>query len=326
MSSKIECLPNEIFVELFEYFNAQALFNAFYNLNSRFNNLLSSLTNVSFTILAKNANQLDHSHRFITAINKLSIGPMVNSHFDRFINVRCLNLTYVLNETLNYLQNNEILPCLEHLLIVYRVNQPSATGLHKKIFSNGFPHLISCQLLGLGLIKTADDWTQSPSLRILHIRMINLLVYKAILSACPDLYFLRLNIPKDDLSSCDVNPHLNIKQMILNIPLQYYLETDEVISNFLASTPNLEEFCIHRFICDINSILSLVEYDWLSKIIHLRLQQLHRFVFKLHFSTFVKLHKATIKSILNQIDKHFTEVHDKQYESRLVIPLTDFKL
>ncbi|UJR32272.1 hypothetical protein I4U23_019737 [Adineta vaga] len=323
MTSNIECLPNEILIDVFEYLDAQSLFNAFYKLNYRLNNLLYSLTSISLTISKKNTNRLDHFQEFFAFINKLTIEPTININFDRFIKIRCLSLTYVPNEALIQLQHIDILPCLEHLLIVYRVNQVSTPGLHQKIFSNGFSKLISCQLLGLGTMETADNWTQSPSLRILHVRTINLLVYKAILSACPNLYFLRLNIPKDNLSSLDVEPHLNIKRMILKIPLHYYLETDDMISDFLSITPNLEQFCIQRFIWDIDSILFFVDYDWLAKIIHIRLRLLRRFVFKLYFSTFIKRKKSSIKSILNRIDEHFKEIHNKQYESRLIVPLTE---
>ena len=59
---RLELLPNEIFFELFQYFDAQDLFHAFYNLNSRFNRLLQSSDHLQliYSMKQSNINQIDN--------------------------------------------------------------------------------------------------------------------------------------------------------------------------------------------------------------------------------------------------------------------------
>jgi len=44
---QLEYFPNEIFIEIFKHLDIQDLFQAFYNLNFRFNKLLHSLNHLS---------------------------------------------------------------------------------------------------------------------------------------------------------------------------------------------------------------------------------------------------------------------------------------
>jgi len=320
MISQIEFLPNEIFIEIFEYLNAQDLFRALYNLNFRFNDLIHSMKNISLTISTNNKNETDSFQLFSSYISTLTIDSKIDVSLDSFTNIRRLNLLHITDRTWAQFENTDILPLLEHLSIIYRVNQTIVPCLHQKIFSNGFPNLISCCLFSLGIIKTAEGWTQSPSLRILKVRIIDLMVYKAILLACPNLHFLQLRMPNIDVTSLHIEPHMNLKRMVLKIPYNTYPQTDDVISDLLASTPNLEQFSLYRLIWDSNNTSSLVDYDWLAAIIDFRLPLLRRFTFYLYFSILKESEGSNMKNVFNQIEEHFKRVHNNRYQSRLIIP------
>ena len=75
-----------------------------------------------------------------------------------------------------------------------------------------FSHLQSCYLSNRTIIKRIQQWMQMTSLLILEVEHINLFVYRAILSSCPNLYcFKFITFVETEIPS-DIKSHLNIKK------------------------------------------------------------------------------------------------------------------
>jgi hypothetical protein len=113
--------------------------------------------------------------------------------------------------------DNNILPYLKHLSIgnMHLLLSTDLSNICNKIFSNDFSHLQSCYLSNRTIIKSIQQWMPMPSLRVLEVGLINLFVYKAILSLCPNLYsFKFITFVETEIPS-DMKSHLNIKRLIL---------------------------------------------------------------------------------------------------------------
>ena len=142
--SRLELLPNELLIDIFEYFHPQDLFRVFYNLNIRFNILLQSLHHLSLTVSTNNCVE----DEFIPYIRTLIVNRAIDIDLNRFNQIRSLILRYPTDKLLAQLNGN-ILPHLEHLC----VNHMHISVLNlipdlcDKIFSNNFPKLKSCYLL-----------------------------------------------------------------------------------------------------------------------------------------------------------------------------------
>lgn len=266
----------------------------------RLNNLIISINNLSLSILTDDITRFQYYSSYIYS---LTIVPKIDINLKNFHNIRRLTLLNLNYQMLEQFENRNILPYLEHLFIIYRMNQSSILHLHTKIFSSAFPNLISCTLLGFGVIHTAEDWTQSPSIRILKFRFINLLVYKSILSVCPNLYFLRMSMPNVNMTPIDIKPHMNLKRLILKIPYNISSQIDNFINDLLASTTNLEELDFYRFISMNDFLTYFRDYHWLAMVINLRLGFLRRFRFHIDCSSYERSTELDLKSIWKEIEE-----------------------
>ncbi len=84
---QLEFLPNELLIDIFQYFDARDLFRAFYNLNFRFNKLLQSLNNLCFTLLISNLDDKDDYDIFSPYINILILDHQAKIHLNHFPNI-----------------------------------------------------------------------------------------------------------------------------------------------------------------------------------------------------------------------------------------------
>jgi len=131
--SGLELLPNEILIDIFQYFDAQDLFRAFNNL--------------SITFSTSDPNEINESH-----ITIITLDYEVNIDLSKFTNIRCLRLSQPTCEQLDILDSIN-LPYLEYLSLgstydCCRYSHPRYRhSFCDKIFSNDFPNLISCYLL-----------------------------------------------------------------------------------------------------------------------------------------------------------------------------------
>lgn len=120
MIASLETLPNEILLDVFRYFDAQALFEAFDGLNSRFHRLLRSFHQLKLSLLlteSKN-NLLKSTDLFPSFVHAMNVDPHVQIDFTRFGNTRCLKLDWLSSEKLQQLCSNA-LPHLERLTLMY---------------------------------------------------------------------------------------------------------------------------------------------------------------------------------------------------------------
>ncbi|CAF0837273.1 unnamed protein product [Adineta steineri] len=310
----MEYFPNEILIEIFKYFDIQELFQAFYNLNSRFNILLHSLNNLSLTLTKTNynINKIPIDCISILIINEIQI------ELDQFTHIRCLILTIPFYRQIHQLSTHTF-PYLEHLSINFLTQSfpYNIFNIYNKIFSNEFPCLQSSYLQQAEVIHRFETWTHTLSLRKLKVGKINIFTYKAILSSCSNLYYRKFikNISKGIL--LPDKTHVNLKKMIIELPLWNSYTLSEM-NNFLSYVPNLEQFSIYHaeFCADINGYLS---YDWLSSSINSYLPLLHSFNYYFELFYFGLSNTYDMENILSQIKEHFKKVHNNQYQSRLTI-------
>ncbi|CAF1179912.1 unnamed protein product [Rotaria sordida] len=116
--SQFELLPNEILIELFQYFNAQDLFQAFINLNIRFNRLIQSFHNLKLVFYLKqsNKNLITNNHIFSLYVYTLIVDSNVDINLNQFSNIHQeLNLIYI--ETLSTNHKSLSLPSLRILKV-----------------------------------------------------------------------------------------------------------------------------------------------------------------------------------------------------------------
>ena len=139
--SLLEILPNEIFIQIFRYLNAEHIFLAFDNLNWRFNALLRNLDNLVFNFWDNN-NILVNS--FIPYVDTLTIHGRTNVNFTYFTIIRHLKIIWLTEPLLEQL-DSYTLHFLEHLF-VKKLSYNSAGALYEKVFSNTFPHLKFCYI------------------------------------------------------------------------------------------------------------------------------------------------------------------------------------
>jgi len=89
-SSRLELLPNEILLLFFQYFNAQDLFQAFYNLNNRFNQLIQSFNELHLVFQMKKTDYNDNI--FSSYVYTLVIDYNIDVNLRHFPNIHHLKL------------------------------------------------------------------------------------------------------------------------------------------------------------------------------------------------------------------------------------------
>ncbi|CAF3166970.1 unnamed protein product, partial [Rotaria sp. Silwood2] len=89
--SRLEQLPNELLIDLFQYFDARDLFQSFYNLNFRLNTLIKSFHHLHliFHIEIFLDNQIDDNDYFPFYVYTLIVGRAININLNQFLNIRC---------------------------------------------------------------------------------------------------------------------------------------------------------------------------------------------------------------------------------------------
>ena len=308
-----ESLPNEILIKIFGYFNTPDLFQSFHNLNWRLNTLIQSLNNLHLMISEdKHSINID---LFSSYIRSLIIIGQVDIRLYYFKNIRRLILHRPANRLLKQLDGSN-LPYLEHLSI--RDSPFSMYIICQRIFSSHFPNLNYCHLFGFETIETILPWTQTTSLRVLKIGLIDFYVYKAILSACPNLHSMKLEMFQSYLKLSDIQKHLNLKRLDIYTEIGDWYYNDQLIDIFLGCVPNLEQLSIHRTI-SISRIIELIpEYNWLAPIIAIRLPRLQYLIFCLDLEYHLEFIEFISTETRRQLRKYFFNAHKNRYQSRFI--------
>ncbi|CAF3901417.1 unnamed protein product [Adineta steineri] len=309
---QLESLPNEIFAGIFEFLQCPELFQAFYHLNSRFNNLLQSLPYLTVNLLT---NYTNNNNDFFPYVRSLIIDRAIDINLCRFMQIRSLTLRYPTDQLLAQLISSSSLH-LEHL----SVNHMHVSVLNyipnlcDKVFSNGFSKLKSCHLLEWGTIVKNSQWTILPCLYILKIGKIDLFIYKSILSSCPNLYFLQLATVISSNTSIHIRPHLNLKRIVIRTTVFVERWTDDDMNICLSYVPNLEYLSVHQ-----PSMIFPQKNDWLASIIACHLPCLHQFHYYFHIFDIERIMEPNIELLLNEFKRKFKIAHHKRYLSRFSI-------
>ncbi|CAF1314511.1 unnamed protein product [Rotaria sp. Silwood1] len=310
----LESLSNEILINICKYLNTSDIFQSFYNLNFRFNTLIQSLNNLQLTISEDNQ-YIDINLLFPYIHSLITIGD-VNINLHHFKNIRHLILHHPTNKLLKQLVIND-LSYLEYLSIPDILFGMSS--IYQKIFSNKFPNLKFCNLFGFETIETILKWTQISSLRILKIGLIDFHVYKAILLACPNLYYLQLKMFQSYLKLSHIQTHSNLKKLEIYSEINDWFYNDQLIDIFLGCVSNLEQLSIYRSI-SISKIIDLIpDYDWFASIISIRLPLLKYFILCLHIEYHLEFIEFISTETRRQLRKFFLNAHKNRYQSRFII-------
>jgi hypothetical protein len=320
---KLEDLPNEILIEVFKNLDARYLFRAFYNLNVRFNNLLQSL-NHCLTIFTPDSDVSVDDEIFFPYIHTLIIKNGLDIIFDHIINVRRVILHHCQRYSMTNLQIN-IASSVEHLSVLsthpWLLN--FSNDFIRKIFSNDFPYLKSCCLPHAAVILVNKKWTQSPSLRIFKIGYIRSNIYKSILSSCPNLISFKFSKLPLDESKFQVESHMNLKRMVIDLCLNDFLNS-YCLNDHLLSVPKLEQLTIHVILRDSQNIMSIKDCNWFSSIIDSYLPMLQEFYCYLIFTPSTNINDNDNENILNQIKRKFEQIHNNnRYQSKILFKFSD---
>ena len=239
---QFESLPNEILVEIFEYIDARDLFQAFDDLNLRLTNVLHSLDQLHFIpSMSSNINE-----RFTPYLHTLIINDRVTINLHQFSTVHRLKILTPTYEQLKQLTFGHFLH-LEHLFIGYQKNHFSLhmPKLYEKIFSHGFPNLITCDLFEPHLIREILSPRLCPSLHSLKLEAIPLSTYRTLLSICPNLHLFQFTAIDSSEKPSHFHQHVHLR----HITIKYFdfldVLNDGDIDDYLSMVPNLESLTLH---------------------------------------------------------------------------------
>jgi len=231
--SRLEIFPDELFFDLFEYIPIYDLYQTFFGLNKRLNLILQNLSNL-FAEWTTNADDRTIDI-FSSGISRLVIWRGGYLNLNRFNKLRSLKLALPSIE-----QCNEIQPSLtlEHLHIESLINTNTITDQLSKLFlTNAFPRLRTCRIDEIRF--NIDNFHPIPTLHSLITRT----QYPAkLLSLCPMLVYLRLNLKDNINENISFDPHLNLRHLELGI---YSTEITLSTIDFICSLiPNLTRFSL----------------------------------------------------------------------------------
>lgn len=196
-----------------------------------------------------------------------------------------------------------------HISVLNRIPE-----LCKNIFSNTFPNLMPCYLFKWSTIPKFQGQSQLLSLRILTLGTIDLFVYKAILSVCPNLYFFQLATVLSDNTNFHIKPHENLKRMTIRTTAFVQSWKDEDVITCLSYVPYLECLSIHRTYRKV-----VAKYDWLASVIMCHLPYLHQFYFYLHVFDVEILVEPDLEIAFHENQENFHFFHSNRYQSRSII-------
>ena len=308
--TRLEQFPNEIFFEVFQYFDARTLFQLFYSLNSRFNALITSFHHLSLVYCMQFFcdNQIDYDeHLFPRYVHTLRVGQAMNIDLSQFMNIRSLHLQRPLRRVLTQVNSN-ILPHLTHLSVSY-------PGKMVRLIEDALSTTID-----IDLMTTLDEWTWMPSLRSLKMSCINTFVFRTVLLSCPNLNefeFDAFSLEEDfDFPS---ESHDRLTRLTIHLKDIFWPWNDVFLDRYLACVPHLEQLDVHRTMFSSKITKWLLDYDWLAPLTEDRLIYLHRFCFHLKIIQFPSLIDPRITTILDQIREIFLAKHRQSSRARLII-------
>lgn len=192
MFTRLEDLPNELFLEIFSYVKFTDLAGGLWNLNQRVNCLIRALKYISLVITK--GSQLTGDLPFLSD----QIARLVIVLWDqvlclnRFDHVRSLIFNLADDSHLRQVRA-EHFPRLEYLSIPTAFSQEALDHIAGDIFSNRYAMLRHAEL---AMIDMPDSfvWSTSTSLHSLHLSLTNMNLIARLLHFCPRLTHLQVRL------------------------------------------------------------------------------------------------------------------------------------
>ncbi|CAF4509684.1 unnamed protein product, partial [Rotaria magnacalcarata] len=220
-STCFENLPNELIYGIFDFMDGLDLYQTFYDLNSRINNILNSTSNM----------HLEPDSSIATS------DSLVERFAQRVVHIRFYD--YLPQQQLEQIRP-ECFAHLVYLRMCYIDDSVVASTFFQRIFSNEFPSLHKCVLDELTPPDSSQQWLGSPSLRSLSARGFALPLYSYILNSCSNLTHLHWSTIRcaDVDNEATLVRHTHLKRLyIRTINIQ-------IIETILFHVPNLKRLYI----------------------------------------------------------------------------------
>ncbi|CAF1391506.1 unnamed protein product [Rotaria sordida] len=314
---QLESLPNEIFIEIFDYLSLHDLYQAFKGLNQRINNILQSLNNRAIRIWSTNEKtEIDMNIFFSSTIISLDIKNEYDINLKQYPKINSLTYTYATENQLQHFIQSTF--CHKHLKYL-NVTSDDLSLLVKYIFSHEFLSLNQCILRNIDSLPKCP-WRMNPSSDSISVCSDeNFLL--SILKSCPNLKCLSLFIfeySNTSLSSVIYHSHLKY----LTIEMTQPGWTTQAIQILFSSiqTPQLISFRI------VSYQASLIPFDFIQliNIFNERLPNLKRFECDILLSRGVDT--TDLKSIRELHSFLFNHLKfEIQFNGMLRIYTSDFK-
>jgi hypothetical protein len=234
MIMHFEDLCNELLLDIFDYINPRHLYFTFGNLNSRLNNLFASVKHLQLIVDGEENNEIITS--LAHHIARLKVNTWDEIDLNGFCNLYSLILTRPSPIQLKQIRA-DTMPKLIYLSLFSNVFFSSPQQLICDAFSNRFSYLLWARL---GHIDSAFDplqWSQSISLRYLHIGCCHTTMIPFVLLSCPRLERLHVDILRRG------------EKLILSPP---------IIDNHPLRQFILRDYCRSVLYNDINTLLTYI--------------------------------------------------------------------
>ena len=268
LSTQLEHLPNELFIDIFGYINIKDLYHGLWGLSFRINRLLQSFDRLSYTVETINQPMMSV---FSNQIVRLVINTEDTIDMSLFPNLRSLTLSKGTQAQLSEIRTKPM-PKLVYLSLsmpfYYSSPNPTADGTeNNRLPSTQYPNLTRLDMI------YNDPWSLKWCPHSVSLECSDPIVVQFIINLCPQLHRLQVNtyrlphtssIPSTQLGLVrDGHP---LKELILSDSAGVF-SLEEVIS-LLARTSH-EEY--------VNLTLYSISFIDLAHNLSTRLLDLRRF-------------------------------------------------
>jgi len=283
----IEIFPDELILDLFEYFDIRELYQSFYDLNHRFNRLVQS--KMTYSLITCSADEMDDPlvDRFAKQIAKLVIDHSSYIDFHLFPSLLVLILNSPSTDQLEQIYLCSF-PNLIYLEFGIMASALSHQCLHRFFHSKQFPLLENCIFHHddnpVSLNRYRQLWSNPSALRTLWFHSIDLSlgsdIHRHRQLPIPErndwmkMKILHTHLKRLDLCCGSTGPSIHdIDQFLIQAPnlervriasheVYYSLEFLEQ----LASIFHQRLLCLKQFDCELFCLISLED---LQTILHL---------------------------------------------------------
>ena len=235
---QFEDLPNELFAHIFVYFDLASVYQTFWGLNHRINQLLRSRKNLSLIL------ERTHFPPWIEIIaeqiTRLKITTCQSIDLSLFSNLFSLELSRANEQQIEQIRS-DVLPHLTQLSLSTPFHLSLPSIVIEEIFSNAFVHLEHVKLTRLNPFPSSFHF-QSPSLRSLRIISIDILVIPQILTICPNLLSLHVNFLGQNRHLPSSFQHHTLEEFLLED--SYHKLSFETINHLFDYIPHLRSLSL----------------------------------------------------------------------------------